>query len=150
MLTSSIREINKCLHILERMRNKWRGADRCHEALSTSVSDLSKRRNQYGAASSCALSKRPHGSDEGVPPATSRKRSCPNQGETVNAGKKHTGHPPALTHQAWPSGDFSMCRDPLPGLDIGSGDMFQDISWDGDFSSIDYFTLHGFQQDWLG
>lgn len=150
MLTSSTREINKCLDILARMRNKWKGADRCHAALSTSVSNLSKRRNQYGSASSCALSKRPHGSDAGLLPALSRKRPCLNQGETVNAGEKLTGPPPAPTYQAWSSGDFSISRDPLPGLDIGNGDMFQDISWDGDFSSVDHFTLHGFQQDWLG
>jgi len=66
-----------------------------------------------------------------------------NTGETVTA--------PSYTsaNQVWPSGDLSIVDDPLPGLDIGNGEIFQDISWDGDFSSIDHFTLHDFSQDWL-
>jgi len=59
----------------------------------------------------------------------------------------------ALSHasarQSWPIGGLSIGNDPLPGLDIGNGDLLQDISWDGDFSSMDQFTLQDFSQEWL-
>lgn len=143
------REINKCLHTLARMQNKWKGASRCHTALSKLVDSLSKRRTRSRSASPRASSKRPHGSENSATSALPPKRSRPNQDETVNTNETLAAPVHTAIHQAWPSGGHSFVNDPLPGLDIGNGDMFQDISWDGDFSSIDHFTLHDFSQGWL-
>lgn len=142
VLTTSTRDIDKCLHTLIRMQNKWKGAVRCYAALSKLVGSLSKRQD----CTSRAPSKRPRFPDDGAP---SRKRPRPNQDETRNPSETLSAPPHISAHQSWPSDDISIGNDPLPGLDIGNGDMFQDILWDGDFSSIDQFTLHDFSQDWL-
>ena len=149
VLTQSPREIDKCLHTLAQMQDKWKGAGRCHTALSKLVGNLSKTRTQSRSTSPHTSSKRPHGSDDAASSALPRKRLRPNQDESMNTSEMPAVLSHNSAHQAWPGDDLPTVSDPLPGLDIGNGDMFQDISWDGDFSSIDHFTLHDFSQDWL-
>lgn len=111
------------------MQNKWRGAGRCHTALSKLLGSISKR--QDSTASPRAPSKRQRVSDDGTPPTISQKRTRSNQEESVNTSEAVMALSHASARQSWPIGGLSIGNDPLPGLDIGNGDLFQDISWDG-------------------
>lgn len=150
LLTSPSREINKCLATLTRMQSKWKGATRCHAALSALVNDFSTRQSGSNISSPRSLSKRARSTnDDGLAEPTV-KRFCPGPSRELDITEALVGLPPISASQAWPMDDLSTHNDIRFDTGLGIGDMFPNMSWDGDFSTIDHFTTNGFSQEWLG
>ncbi|KAM0714480.1 hypothetical protein Q7P37_010267 [Cladosporium fusiforme] len=146
----AVREINECLQTLQRMQSRWKGASRCHKALSALVITLTKTGDQEDTANAHPSSKRMQLHDEGDHVTPDPKRPCPSwSGISRDSGEGSSLPVAATTGLNWQNGTSILQTDIQPDFGIGTGDIFQNISWDGDFSSIDQFAMNGYSQDWL-
>ena len=140
------REINQCLVTLKRMEKKWHGASRCHQALSAFISKFEK--TQYPDSSravSTAVftpSKRPQPEDTASSLAPQPKRTRLDS----PGGLSNTN---SVANNLWPI-EVPFAQDAMvPNLKDAPGDIFQNICWDGDFSSLDHFIGDDDGLQWL-
>lgn len=150
LLTWPSREINKCLATLARMQSKWKGATRCHAALSALVNDFSTRQSGSDISSPRSLSKRARSTNDDGLAEPRVKRFCPEPSRQLENTVTLVGLPLSSASQVWPMDDRSTHDDIRFDTALGIGDIFPNMSWDGDFSTIDHFTTNGFSQEWLG
>lgn len=142
VLTLSTREINKCLLTLGRMEKKWHGASRCHKALSTFISRFEKTSTSDGNSDVHSSLKRPR-------PTTTTSSHTPRPKRSRLDSSDGVGVVNNTFDTSWPSEEPRLHDSMLPALQDAPGDIFQNICWDGDFSSLDQFMTDEDRLQWL-
>lgn len=143
---STGREIDKCLVTLKRMEKKWHGASRCHQALSAFISKFEKTQYPDGSRAvsiaGFAPSKRPLPDYTANTIAPQPKRTRPDSSGGLSATN-------SVANSLWPN-EVPLAHDAMvPNLQDAPGDIFQNICWDGDFSSLDHFIGDEDGLQWL-